>query len=164
MPSQKARAIVKTNPSSVAPPYGNVQQVIVFSGSGLSTSLALPSPGGLVKSCMVFDGDFDANMEVAVSTVASKVVIYRGSTKLLTLTLDATVGTPSISSPITGDLASGDLDGDGTTDIVATTSYWQTAGMGAYYGPQQGYGTTYVVATSGDGGQKGLVFWLNTSN
>jgi hypothetical protein len=150
--------------STIAPPYGAPGQAFVFSGSGMNNVLSLATPGALVKSCIMFDGDFDAKKEIAVSTSPSSIMIYRGSTQAIALTLNAASGSPAISSPVTGDLGAGDLNGDGAPDLVCTCSYWQTAGMGAYYGPQQGYGTTYCILSSGDGGQLGLVYFLNTSN
>jgi hypothetical protein len=55
-------------------------------------------------------------------------------------------------------VAAGDINGDGLPDIIATTSYWQTNGMAA------NYGSSYTMANTGNGGQLGLVYWLNTSN
>jgi hypothetical protein len=68
------------------------------------------------------------------------------------------VGSPAITSPLTGRVASGDLDGDGRPDLLATTSYWGGNSMAA------NYGSFYTHGTVGNGGNMGVVFYLNTSN
>jgi hypothetical protein len=73
-------------------------------------------------------------------------------------TLDATTGNPATASPRTGRLASGDLDGDGRPDVLATTSYWHVSSMATYYS------TIYDTGTNGNGGSMGVVYYLNASN
>ena len=107
----------------------------------------------------VIDADFDTKLDWAVTTSPSSIQVYRGSTLASVMTLDASIGSPSITSPLTGKLASGDLDNDGRPDLVATTSYWIAEGMAIYIGS-----STYKLGTSGDGGSKGIVFYLNASN
>jgi len=75
------------------------------------------------------------------------------------VTLDAAAGSPSISSPKTGRVVGGDLDGDGRPDLIATCSYWAGEGMASWQN-----GTNYQLGMNGDGGQMGLVFYLNSSN
>ena len=98
-------------------------------------------------------------IRASVTTSPSSIQVYRGSTLASVMTLDASIGSPSITSPLTGKLASGDLDNDGRPDLVATTSYWIAEGMAIYIGS-----STYKLGTSGDGGSKGIVFYLNASN
>jgi hypothetical protein len=143
--------------TSGSPSWSNYTVTHLFSGSGFNTATKWPSVSTPAKCCTAFDGDFDPKMECA-ATNGTKVSVFRGSTALIALTLDATVGTPTISSPQLGRVACGDINGDGLPDIVSTTSYWQTNGMAA------NYGSTYNMANFGNGGQMGLVFWLNASN
>jgi hypothetical protein len=143
--------------TSGSPAWSNYTVTHLFSGSGFNTATKWPSVTTPAKCCTAFDGDFDPKMECAATT-GTKVSVFRGSTALIAMTLDANVGTPTISSPQLGRVAAGDINGDGLPDIVATTSYWQTNGMAA------NYGSTYNMANFGNGGSMGLVFWLNSSN
>ena len=138
--------------------YSPYQVTYLYSGSGYNTATKWPSTQARAKCCTAFDGDFDPKMECAVTITSTQVQVYRGSTAAIALTLDAAVGSPGISSPQLGRVAAGDINGDGLPDIIATTSYWQTNGMAA------NYGSSYSMANTGNGGQMGLVFWLNTSN
>lgn len=142
-----------------APSYNNTQALRLFSGASLSTMVSLPSPSSTTKDLTVIDADFDTKLDWAVTTSPSSIQVYRGSTLASVMTLDASIGSPSITSPLTGKLASGDLDNDGRPDLVATTSYWIAEGMAIYIGS-----STYKLGTSGDGGSKGMVFYLNASN
>jgi hypothetical protein len=138
--------------------YSVYQVTHLFSGAGYNTATKWPSTATRAKCCTAFDGDFDPKMECAVTTTPSQVQVYRGSTATIVATLDAAAGTPTITTPQVGRVAAGDVNGDGLPDLVATTSYWQTNGMAA------NYGSSYSMANTGNGGQLGLVYWLNSSN
>ena len=140
--------------------YNPLQIAFLFSGSGYNTYTQIAAPTVRAKCCAPLDGDFDAKMECAVSLTSTQVHVYRGSVGFasIALTLDTSVGSPGISSPQLGRVATGDINGDGAQDILATTSYWQTNGMAA------NYGSSYSMANTANGGSMGIVFWLNTSN
>jgi hypothetical protein len=141
-----------------SPNYSNLRFLAMFTGSGLATMVSLPSPSNVIKGATSIDGDFDTKIDFALSVKDSQVIVWRSSTAAFPLTLDASVGSPAISSPRVGFMASGDVDGDGRPDIIATTSWWSCESMAA------NYGTSYVLGAVGNGGSMGIVFWLNTSN
>ena len=66
-------------------------------------------------------------------------------------------GSPALTSPRTGRVATGDLDGDGREDLVATTSYWAVNAMASRNG------TGYPMGNTGNGGSMGVVWYLNAS-
>ncbi len=141
-----------------APAYSDVRTMRLFSGAGFSSETAIQAPQEVTKCLTALDADFDTKMDFAVSTSPASVQIYRGSTLTSVITLDLTVGTPTVSAPRAGRLATGDLDGDGRPDLLVTTSYWASEGMAA------SHGSYYALDAVGDGGSKGVVFFLNTSN
>jgi|GEM_PF-1645286 len=134
------------------------QALVLFSGGGYGTATTLTGTTNISKSIGAIDADFDSKIDWAVSTQPSYVEVYRGSTQASVLTLNAAVGSPSVSSPITGYIASGDINNDGRDDLLVTTSSWIHEGMGSYFG------SSYAQQISGDGGSKGFVWYLNTSN
>jgi hypothetical protein len=147
-----------------SPNYSNARVIQVFSGSGLSTVTSLSAPANTIKSGAAIDADFDLRSDWAFTMAPSTILVYRGTTQSLVQTLDASLGSPSLSAPLTGRVASGDLDRDGRPDVLATTSSWFVNGMAAQYGVTYVLGQTGVYACSGDGGTRGIVFWLNSSN
>jgi hypothetical protein len=147
-----------------SPNYSDARVVQLLSGPGLTTVTPLPAPSNTVKSGAAIDADFDLKSDWAVTTAPSSIVVYRGSTLDAVATLDASVGTPALSAPLTGRVASGDVDGDGRADLLATTSSWIVNGMATQYGSTYVLGKTGVYACSGDGGTRGIVFFLNASN
>jgi hypothetical protein len=143
---------------SGSPNYSNFQAYALFSGSGLNTKTSFTSNAVMGKGCAAIDGDFDGKSELLITGATSTILVYKGATPALAITLDAANGSPTVSSPRTGRVASGDLNGDGAPDIIATTSWWCVNGMAS------NYGSTYQTGQHGDGGSKGIVFYLNTSN
>jgi hypothetical protein len=144
---------------SGAPNYSNFRRVDMFTGSGLNTQTTLASPPSAVMKCGVaFDGDFDTKIDLAVTLKDAQVVVRRSSDATWPVTLDATIGLPTVSTPKLGRIVSADVDGDGRPDLVATTSYWSAEGMAS------NYGSFYSTSAAGNGGSMGIVFWLNTSN
>ena len=137
---------------------GGQKHVILFSGAGLATAQTLTAPSGLVKCVGFADFDLDGKADFAVTYNTSGIQIYRASTLLGVQALDATVGSPAISSARTGRVATGDLDGDGRTDVLAATSYWATD-----YQPYL-YSGSYSLSLVGNGNGMGIVFYLNSSN
>jgi hypothetical protein len=144
---------------SGAPSYSNFRRVDQFTGSGLSSQSTLANPPGAVMKCgTAIDGDFDTKIDFAVTLKDAQVTIWRQSSAGYALTLDATAGTPAVSSPKLGRIVSADVDGDGRPDLLATTSYWSAEGMAS------NYGSFYALGATGNGGSMGVVFWLNGSN
>jgi hypothetical protein len=141
-----------------APSYSNIRRLALYSGAGLSTEKLLAAPGSVSKSVMAIDADFDGPIDWVVSTAPSLLLVYKGATQAVAVTLDAAVGSPAVSTPLTGRVASADLDADGKPDIVTTTSFWAVNGMAS------DHGSTYKTNATGNGGSMGVVFYLNTSN
>ena len=139
------------------PADGNQKQLAVFSGVNLATQGSLTAPSSLGKCLGGGDLDFDGRTDFCLTTGNSGINVYRGSSLSLATTMDAALGTPTVTAPRTGRVAIGDLDGDGKNDVVATTSYWACDYQANLYG------TTWLLGLSGDGGNKGIVFFLNTS-
>jgi len=137
---------------------GNFRYLAIFSGAGLNTQTTLTPQSAITKCGTPIDADFDSKLDFAVSAHQGQILVYRGSTLLLTVTLDASTGSPSTGGSLTGRLASGDLDGDGRPDVLATTSYWAVSTMATYYS------TIYNTLTNGNGASMGVVYYLNTSN
>jgi hypothetical protein len=138
---------------------GNARVMKLFTGGTLSTVTAITTvPSTVGKAGTAIDADFDTKTDWAVTSLPSSVLVYRGSTRDVGVSLDASVGTPAIAAPRTGLIASGDFDGDGKPDLVTSTSYWGGNGMAA------NYGSTYSESSLGNGGSMGLVLYLNTSN
>ena len=144
---------------SGSPSYSNYRVLKMFSGPSLTTIKQFTNvPSTTGKSGTAIDADFDVKTDFVLATHSANLVLYRGSTLDVALTLDASTGSPAITSPLTGRLASADLDGDGRPDLLATTSYWGGNSMAANYGSSYSHGTV------GNGGSMGVVFYLNTSN
>jgi hypothetical protein len=137
---------------------GGGRALTLHSGPGLSTTQGLPAPGSLGKCVAAADFDLDSKIDFAVSHDAGKLSVYRGSTLASVQTLDAIVGSPSVTAAKTGRVAMGDLDGDGRIDVLVTTSYWAVD-----YQPNV-YGSFYALNLAGNGNPMGVVFWLNSSN
>lgn len=144
--------------TSGSPNYSNYQVFRIYSGADLSATTTLPTPNAAGKSLAAIDGDFDLKTDILMTSSQSNILVYRGSTQAIAVTLDAASGTPALSAPKTGRVVSADLNGDGMADILATTSYWHVNGMAS------NYGTTYTMNNTGNGGSMGIVFYLNTSN
>lgn len=144
--------------TSGSPNYSNAQVFRIYAGADLSSMTTLPTPGAAAKCLAPLDGDFDAKLEIVMTSAQSTILVYRGSTQTVAVTLDASAGVPTVNAPRTGRVATGDLNGDGMPDIVATTSYWHVNGMAS------NHGTTYTMSNTGNGGTMGIVFYLNTSN
>jgi hypothetical protein len=143
---------------SVDPTDGGYRQLAMFSGASLATKVDMTAPAALGKCLGGGDFDFDGKTDWALSLTLSGILVYKGSTFAQVTTLDAATGSPAIAAPRTGRVACGDVDGDGKIDILATTSYWaRDYQPGVYSG-------SYQLNLSGDGGSKGIVIFLNTSN
>jgi hypothetical protein len=140
------------------PADGNARTIRLLHGTSLATTVSLTPPATLGKSVGAIDGDFDAKIDWAISTHTGGVAVYRGSTQALTLNLDAGTGSPTVSAPRTGRVCSGDLDGDGRSDLIVTTSYWAID-----YQPALWSGS-YSLQLAANGGSMGIVYWLNSSN
>ena len=143
--------------TSGVPTYSNSQIVRTHSGPLLASELDLPPPGTAAKCATRFDADFDLLDDVAITCGQGTIVVYRMSTRSIVAQLDAAVGSPTVSAPRLGRIASGDLDGDGRPDLVATTSYWAVNGMASRQG------TSYPMGNTGNGGSMGLVYFLSGS-
>jgi hypothetical protein len=137
---------------------GNFRYLAIYSGSSLSSQTLLGAPTAITKCGTPIDADFDTKTDFAVSAHPGNILVYRGSTLALAMTLDAAAGSPDVTSPFTGRLAAGDLNGDGRADLLATTSYWACSAMATYYS------TIYNTGTSSNGGSMGIVYYLNASN
>jgi hypothetical protein len=144
--------------TSGSPNYNNTQIVQLHSGTDIATVQAMPAVGACTKGVTAVDADFDAKIDFAVAIQDAKIVVYKANGLTVATTLDASAGTPAISSPRVGQIASGDVNGDGAPDIIGTTSSWAVNGMAS------NYGTSYQMNTTGNGGSMGLVIFLNTSN
>ncbi len=144
--------------TSGSPNYSNYQVFRIYSGNDLSAITTLPVPNAAGKSLAAIDGDFDTKSDILMTSSQSTILVYRGSTQTIAVTLDAASGTPALSSPKTGRVVAADINGDGMADILATTSYWHVNGMAS------NHGTTYTMSNTGNGGSMGIVFYLNTSN
>ena len=143
---------------SVDPTDGNYRQLSLFSGTNLGTKVDLTAPSVLGKCLGGGDFDFDGKTDFALSLTTSGIQVFKGATMTSVTTLDASTGSPTISSPRTGRVACGDVDGDGRVDILSTTSYWaRDYQPGVYSG-------SYQLGLAGDGGNKGIVIYLNSSN
>jgi hypothetical protein len=140
-----------------SPNYSPNQQLSVWSGAGLSTQANLGTPSAWGKGLGAIDADFDDKLDWALTTQHTGISVYRASTQGVATTLDAGTGLPTVSSPRTGRVASGDLDGDGRPDLLVTTSFWAPEGMATVYG------SSYRADLAGDGGSRGVVFYLNAS-
>ncbi len=132
--------------------------LFLYSGANYSTVTSLGGPTSISKSIGTLDADFDTKTDWAISTKPSSVEVYRASSQAKVVTLDLSAGSPSVAAPVSGRIASGDIDNDGRPDLLITTSSWLVEGMGYIYG------SSYNQAISGDGGAKGFVFYLNSSN
>jgi hypothetical protein len=143
-----------------SPNYSNGRVLRIQSGAGLAAAVDVAGvPSSTGKCVAAVDADFDTRTDIAVTAHSSLILVYRGATLANPTILDAGDSTPpALVTPITGRVASGDLDGDGRPDLLATTSYWAVNGMAA------NYGSFYTLGTCGDGGSRGIVFYLNASN
>jgi len=144
--------------TSQDPSDGGQKFLTLWSGTNLATQQTLTAPGGLVKCVHFADFDLDGKDDFGVSYHTSGLAIYRASTLAVVQTLDATVGSPTVSSARTGRVATGDLDGDGRIDVLVATSFWNSD-----YQPYF-YSGSYALGLGGDGNGKGVVFYLNSSN
>lgn len=154
------------------PQDGNYRQCTMYTGATLSTAthLVSPSSGDCVKYPIAFDGDFDQKIDIAVSRGNGRqsgngyssylqtcyMNVFRGATLPgvpLVLNTPATAGYTRL-----GRSCSGDVDGDGRSDILAATSFFMWD-----YQPMF-YSGTYSNRVNGDGTNKGFIVWLNTSN
>ncbi len=142
-----------------APNYIGGQSFFMFSGAGLTSSVQLSNPGGDTKAIGLVDADFDTKQDWALSTRHTGLEIWTGAARARAVSLDVSAGSPGVSTPKTGRVAGGDLDGDGRADVLVTTSYWTCEGMGAW----QNY-YYYELGLIGDGASRGFAFYLNTSN
>jgi hypothetical protein len=140
------------------PQDGNARTIRLVHGNSLGSTVSLTPTASLGKCVTALDGDFDAQIDWAISTHTGGVAVYRGANQQLTLNLDASIGTPTVTTPRTGRLASADLDGDGRNDLLVATSYWAVD-----YQPALWSGS-YSLQLAGNGGTQGVVFWLNSSN
>jgi len=132
--------------------------LFLHSGANYSTNVSIAGTSQIAKRVDNIDADFDSKMDWAVSAKPGYAYVYRASTQAKVVTLDLSTGSPSVSSPVSGRMASGDVDNDGRPDLLVTTSSWIMEGMGYLYG------SSYAQSMSGDGGNKGFVWYLNASN
>jgi hypothetical protein len=141
-----------------APNYNGGQTFLMFTGAGLTGSITLPNPGADTKGIGVIDADFDTKTDWAVSTRHTGLEVWWASTRARVASLDVATGSPGVSAPKTGRIASGDLDGTG----VRTCSSPPRTGPARAWAPQNYY--YYELGLIGDGGSRGFAFYLNTSN
>jgi len=144
---------------SGAPNYSGGITLGMAGSYGFASFSNPAAPTAIAKSMGAIDADFDSKLDWAVSTKPDTVEVYDGSSQSSVVTLTVSEGTPYVATPNTGRIASGDLDNDGRPDLLVTTSSWICEGMAAW----QSY-DYYALGIAGDGGNKGVVFYLNTSN
>lgn len=75
--------------TSGSPYYSNYQVFRIYSGAGLGTIATLPAPGSAGKCLAAIDADFDAKTDLLMSCGQSTLLVYRGSSQAIVLTLDA---------------------------------------------------------------------------
>jgi hypothetical protein len=141
----------------------------MWHGSSLSTSVNISPPATAGKSVGVGDFDFDGADDFAISanpsvyyyqavSTAGTLVIYRGGTSPGPVqTINLLSGTPTVNGAMAGRVATGDVDGDGKTDVLVTTSYWA-------YDYQPHFYSSFPLRLAGDGTPQGVVYYLNASN
>jgi len=144
---------------SGAPNYSGGITLGMATSYGFAAFATPSAPMAIGKSMGAIDADFDTKLDWAVSTSPDTVEVYSGASRSSMTTLTVSEGMPSVSTPNTGRIASGDLDNDGRRDLLVTTSSWICEGMAAW----QSY-DYYELGIVGDGGSKGFVWYLNTSN
>ncbi len=132
--------------------------LFLHSGANYSSNVSIAGTSEIAKRVDNIDADFDSKMDWAVSSKPGLVYVYRASSQAKVASMDLSAGSPSVSSPTSGRMASGDIDNDGRPDLLVTTSSWICEGMGYMYS------SSYNQAMSGDGGSKGFVWYLNASN
>jgi hypothetical protein len=148
--------------------WAHVVAIFSFSGSSVTRTDAGAAPNS-PKSMAAGDLDFDGKADLAVSTRTADVLVYRATTITggPSATIAVNTGTPTVSSPRTGRIAYGDLDGDGKLDLLVTTSFWAIDPSGSQYYPYSlsyDYGSSTVSDFYGNGGSLGVAYYLNTGN
>jgi hypothetical protein len=155
-------AMCDQDPTDAGNSTGN-RHLTLHYGSNLSSTTTItppvsPTGGVAMGKCLgVADLELDGKQDFAVSVNSASVNVYQATTFAIVSNLDASAGAPAVSSPKTGRICFGDLDGDGRDDLIVTTSYW------AVDAQPISYSGSYALNLAGNGGTLGLVFWLNSS-
>ena len=136
------------------------QAVFAFINTGTTFSMTQATAGsaGAERYAAVFDIDFDAVLDCAVTVATNRVDFFKGRTGTLGLQFKSSVQVLA-NSPNVSRVAGGDFDNDGRNDVCVATSFLADNG-----GTINNGSIASPTADRGLGGVQGVFILLNTSN